>query len=836
MNAVKTVKRAAIVACAVFAACTPSAQGPSAASAQPAVTPAPGERPQPAKIAPGAPVPVRDAAARPVSDATLPAPPSPPPPTTPPPGFAYPPQPQPRPAVAIADGTAYVTRIDRVVAVDLTSGRTRWTSEGGLSAYPAPVTGAGRVVMESIASPPAHGQSIVALRASDGARAYRIANAWPSGIVDGVLYATHRTQNDYDYGAYDAATGARYWTTTGTGASNSFPPLVVAGLVLQPSADSGAILLRSLYAIDVRTGHVRWSQRSSAEFGISGDTIYVESTWPPDILMKYVPMTVAHVRLRDGSKIDEYVYAPDPDRNANRPNEQFPTTNGQHVVAGFVYLRVEGAWYRYRADLPPEKAQPTRFDGVDDVLAWFENGTLLVSAHGDLSLARDDQGTLVLRRFARARAAGTAFARSDGTEYVVTDGALLAIAPDAGSVRRVGADPCPGNVQSIGFSGELVAVVCEPGDGSARIVTYRDATPPPATPPPAADRPEVAPPPRFTAHLETFAIPPPETPHAGWWLPASAPAPDGGLAFLLEPLGSDLPDAIGLADPHGRLTLHPLGDADHPVAPDALVVDRHGRVWYNDRLAATVSSLARNGTTRTTLIGDPTPLPTPAPPAPSGFPHRFRRFPNTSGIRLTIGPDGEAWFARTHPTREIGRVDGTRRFAIPDTVGDVGGLRGTRDGFWYATRTAVGHVTVAGVFTALPISLDRLHYRPVLAPAPDGSLWVAEGARIVHATHRGVLLRTELPNATLSVQAATVGCDGVLYAVENAARVARVEPSGRIDEIQLDDAPPLDGIVTAADCRLWYVGGSHAPLQHFGTLDVRAEAPASTKPAPRRTT
>ena len=484
-------KRAAIVASAAFAACTPSAERPSTASAQAAFTPAPGERAQPARIAVGAPVAVPDAAAPPVSDATLPAPPSPPPPTRPPPGFAYPPQAQPRPAVAIADRTAYVTRIDRVVAVDLASGRTRWTSEGGLSAYPAPLAGAGRVLMQRFALSPANEQHTVALRASDGARAYLIANAWPSGIVDGVVYATHRTGNDYVYGAYDAATGARYWTTSGTGASNGFPPQVVAGLVLQPSADSGAIILRNLYAMDVRTGHVRWVQRSSEEYSISGDTMYVESTWPPDVLTKYVPMTVAHIRLRDGSKIGEYVYAPDPDRNANRPNEQFPTTSGKHVVAGFVYLRVEGAWYRYRADLPPEQAHPTRFDGIDDVLAWFANGTLLVSANGDLSLARDDRGTLRLRRFARSRAVGTAFARSDGTQYVITDGSLLAIAPDAESVRRIGADPCPGQVQSIGFSGELVAVVCEPGDASARIVTYRDAAPPPATPPPAADRPEL---------------------------------------------------------------------------------------------------------------------------------------------------------------------------------------------------------------------------------------------------------------------------------------------------------------------------------------------------------
>ena len=115
----------------------------------------------------------------------------------------------------------------------------------------------------------------------------------------------------------------------------------------------------------------------------------------------------------------------------------------------------------------------------------------------------------------------------------------------------------------------------------------------------------------------------------------------------------------------------------------------------------------------------------------------------------------------------------------------------------------------------------------MIAPAPDGSVWVAEGARIVHATRRGVLLRTALPNATLSVQAATVGCDGVLYAVENAGRIARVEPSGRIDEIELDDAPPVDRILTTADCRLWYVAGSHAQVQQFGTLYFLSAASGS---------
>jgi hypothetical protein len=110
---------------------------------------------------------------------------------------------------------------------------------------------------------------------------------------------------------------------------------------------------------------------------------------------------------------------------------------------------VRGTWYRYAADTEPSKADPVRLAGIDDILAWFANGALLVVGHFELAVARETGGRIVLHRIAAARGYSKAFARDDGTQYVVGADALYAVAPDGNTVRALGAVPCGGDVTDV---------------------------------------------------------------------------------------------------------------------------------------------------------------------------------------------------------------------------------------------------------------------------------------------------------------------------------------------------------------------------------------------------
>jgi hypothetical protein len=151
--------------------------------------------------------------------------------------------------------------------------------------------------------------------------------------------------------------------------------------------------------------------------------------------------------------------------------------------------------------------------------------------------------------------------------------------------------------------------------------------------------------------------------------------------------------------------------------------------------------------------------------------------PRTLGTRLAIGPDGEAWYARSHPTRAIGRVDATRTFAVPDTIGDGQTLVGGRDGaLWFLTADAVGRVSLDGTFArvALPEAFTRLSYPPRrFVAGRTNTVWVADGRELAEVDAHRILRTWSLPNASSSIAALTVGCDGTVYVADT------LEPSSR---------------------------------------------------------
>jgi streptogramin lyase len=792
-----------------LASCASSAQLSAAAGfaprAAPVATATPGEHARPIALEEGSALDAAGGATKPRSDVSIPAVTS---------GRV------PDPAnVGVSRGTAYLLQGDRVRAIDLASGATRWTSAPGFGANGAPAVADRLVIVLT-----ANSNDTVALRTRDGGRAYTLRGVSASGIVDGILYARHGR----NFAAYDVSDGKRLWETPGGGGGLFGKPAVIGTTLLQLFFDSGAITVGDLYGFDVRTGHAHWVRRSNVEpLGVQGRNLYVDSTWFPSQLDNYVPLTVSRIDTASGDVLDTYTYTPDPDRHAHPPSVEGPgRATASHVTGGFVYLLVRGSWYRYAADTDPARADATRLDGIDDILAWFGNGTLLVIAHDELAVARDTGGRIVLQRIAAVRGYSKAFARGDGTQYVVDADTLFAVAPDATAVRRLGAVPCGGEVAEIVAADNDVAVVCSGRTGSDRIVAFTDPLAPVRAPASQA-RPQAAPPARFLSRVRIFSIPPrPDRSSHQWWLHAITPLPDGGVAFTLDPGTSDAVFAIGRANAQGRIDVTMLGTSDHVIVPDDVVADRHGKVWFNDAGAPAVASLDRSGRIAWHVPGEARELPAaissvaPSPAGMRGGPPRAR--PRGLGVRLAIGPDGEAWFARTHPARIIARVDGSASFRTPDDLGDIFRLRGDPRGFWYTARSGAGQVTPDGRFSRLPLApmSPAGYHQRILAPGANRTVWLAAGPNVVHANDHAILLRTTLPNATVGATAAVAGCDGALYVAETVPQIARITPNGQIDEFPID-VFGIDGITVGSDCRLWFAAGSNAPKQQVGTLELR---------------
>ncbi|HEY6233689.1 MAG TPA: hypothetical protein VIW69_01130 [Candidatus Elarobacter sp.] len=501
---------------------------------------------------------------------------------------------------------------------------------------------------------------------------------------------------------------------------------------------------------------------------------------------------------------------------------------GSNVAGGFVYLQVNGAWYRYDADRPPADAHPVRLDGVDDIAAWFDGGAMIVSSRGETAVAQSAGERLTLHRLGAGVPRSRVGVRADGRRYVVAGDALYAFDPRGEHAQRLGAVACA-SLDDLVLWDAHVAVTCAAGSGGARrellfddVAVHTLAV---------APHPEPTAAPAFALRVVQYPVPPagPTPIDRHWWPSAIAPGPGGTLAIALTPGGGiDRPSGIGRVDAQGRVAVSMLTGNPAPWPRD-VAVDAHGTVWFNDERAANVLSIDRGGVTHAVLIGVPTPAePAAAEATRAPRPARIGRF--LGAIRLAIGPDGEAWFARSHPTRTIGRVDGTAHVDVPDDVGDVLALRGARDGLWFATASALGFVTRTGTLSRVVLPdgfFARGYPAPRLAVAPDGTVWAGGPQAVVHADRHGVLRTVSLPNASARLSALTVGCDGTLYAADMlGTQLARITPDGALEEYATG-LFTIDALATATDCRIWFVGGSNAPTQQVGTFTFTARAARS---------
>ncbi len=746
------------------------------------------------------------------------------PPNTAPRALALPALPDGTKLRASSGGVAYYfTGTDQegvVHAVDLATGAERWQA-GGLRAYDAVASSAllfaGRVQADG------HGGT-VALDALTGHVVATLPSVDGGHVLDGYFYAYRYSGHSTAFVVFDGRSGREIWERLGTGGLGG-PPTLVGTTLLQSFSESGAITINAMHGFDVVTGRERWAHGyGPAPLGVAGNLIYLDSTWFPVQLDAYFPLAVMTLDVTTGTVLHEYGYKPDAARNwPRKPNTPFGAT-GSHVAGVFVYLQVAGAWYRYDADRPPADAHPVRLDGVDDIAAWFDGDAMIVSSRGETAVAHSGGERLTLHRVGAGVPRSRVGVRADGRRYVVAGDALYAFDSHGEHARRLGAVACA-SLDDLVLWDAHVAVICAAGSGGARRELLFDDVPLHAVA--VAPHPEPTAARAFALRVVQYPVPPAgATPmDRQWWPSAIAPGPGGTLAIALTPGGGiGRPSGIGRVDARGHVVVSML-TGDPAPWPRDIAVDAHGTVWFNDEHAANVLSIDRGGATHSVLIGVP-PTAEPAVTA-TGARRRARIGRFVGAIRLAIGPDGEAWFARSHPTRTIGRVDGTVHVDVPDDVGDVLALRGARDGLWFATASALGFVTRSGTLSrvALPDGFLEGGYPALrLAVAPDGTVWVGGMQAVAHADRHRVLRTVRVPNASARLSALTVGCDGTLYAADMlGTQLARITPDGALDEYATG-LFSIDGLATATDCRVWFVGGSNAPTQQVGTFMFTARA------------
>jgi hypothetical protein len=746
------------------------------------------------------------------------------PPNAPPRAFALAVLPNGAKLVASAGGVAYYfsgTDQEGVVhALDLATGVERWHA-GGLRAYDAVASSA--LLFAGRAQPDGDGGT-VALDALTGHVVATLPFVGGGHVLDGYYYAYRYRGQTTAFVAFDGTSGREMWESLGVGGISAAPVLVGTTL-LQSFNESGAILINAMHGFDVVTGRERWAHGyGPAPLGVAGNFIYLDSTWFPMQGDNYFPLAVTTLDATTGTALHEYSYKPDKARNWPRqPNTPYGAT-GSRVAGGFVYLQVAGAWYRYDADRPPAEAHPVRLDGIDDIAAWFDGGAMLVSSRGETAIAHSAGERITLGRVGAGVPRSRVGVRADGRRYVVAGDALYAFDERGEHAQRLGAVACAPLDDLVVWDAHVAVVCAADSVGVRRELLFDDL---PVRAVAVAPHPEPTAPPAFALRVVQYPVPPAgSTPmDRQWWPSAIAPGPGGTLAIALTPGGrTDRLSGIGRVDAQGHVAVSML--TGNPATwPRDVAVDAHGTVWFNDDQAANVLSIDRGGATHSVLIGAPTPA-EPAAAATRAPPARIRR--SLGAIRLAIGPDGEAWFARSHPTRTIGRVDGTIHVDVPDDVGDVLALRSARDGLWFATANALGFVTRAGALLRVPLPdgfLARAYLAPRLAVAPDGTVWVGGEKAVAHADRHGVLRTVRLPNASSRLSALTVGCDGTLYAADAlGTQLARISPDGALEEYPTG-LFSIDALTTATDCRTWFIGGSNAPTQQVGTFTFTARAP-----------
>jgi outer membrane protein assembly factor BamB len=215
------------------------------------------------------------------------------------------------------DGLLYEATMDgNVLAINPATGATKWSVSAGSSAG---------LLATDHALYAGYGDHLDALRLSDGARLWRVLGGNIIADADGVLYLDRQERIT----ALDDHTGATRWRWTPPSDQYEAGAIAGPGVVIFGTTVSGngAVGYCGLYALDTRTGALRWQRpRGTATFGnpvIDGERAFYlsDSFAGPSLIGAYALADGKTLWTRDASSIgavkagadvigadDQYVY------------------------------------------------------------------------------------------------------------------------------------------------------------------------------------------------------------------------------------------------------------------------------------------------------------------------------------------------------------------------------------------------------------------------------------------------------------------------------------------------------------------------------------------------
>src|SRR5262245_32840377 len=242
---------------------------------------------------------------------------------------------------------------------------------------------------------------------------------------------------------------------------------------------------------------------------------------------------------------------------------------------------------------------------------------------------------------------------------------------------------------------------------------------------------------------------------------------------------------------------------------------------------------------------------------PAGVVTEFALPPDTQPYGITVGSDGNLWFAeqffgagaQTGAMGRIGRITtagvitefsaGISSFYHPFgiTAGPDGNLWFTEEQSNPRAIGRVGRITTSGVITEF--STGQNNEPNLITAGPDGNLWFGEFGNdpqapgsIGRITPSGVV--TQFGGIQDQVFGITAGPDGNLWFTEPAHfTIGRITPSGVITEVARTSAGAApEDITTGPDGNLWFVEAGRDRIGRITTAGALTEFDATSPNSP----
>ncbi len=179
---------------------------------------------------------------------------------------------------------------------------------------------------------------------------------------------------------------------------------------------------------------------------------------------------------------------------------------------------------------------------------------------------------------------------------------------------------------------------------------------------------------------------------------------------------------------------------------------------------------------------------------------------------ITPGPDGNLWFSTT--SKKIGKIttSGTiTEYSLPAETNAVGGLVAGPDGnMWFTdhysfSKNGIGKITPSGTVTVYGLASGS---NPVdIVAGPDGNLWFTETEKVAKITTSGTITPYSMPTWGKWPNRIVSGTDGNLWFTNTYGedRVSKITTSGVVTGYSPPTGSEPSGITVGLDGNVWFV-------------------------------